>query len=529
MRRTLAQVKPDRFEDIVALVALYRPGPMDNIASFAARKHGREKVALPHPLLEPVLAETYGLIVYQEQVMQAAQILAGYSLGEADLLRRAMGKKKKDEMEAQRDRFVRGCVERGIGAAQAEGIFELIDKFAGYGFNKSHAAAYALLSYHTAWAKAHHPVEFFAASMEFERDNTDKLAVFVEDARRERVEVLPPCVNASAPGFTVEGGRLRYALAALKGVGERAMEALVAVRGARPFASLTDLAQRLDPTLLNKRVIESLAGAGALDAIEPNRAAAHALADALLAAAASAQEARQLGQGGLFGDASGTGSDVALAAPRDLRWSATQQAEQERQAFGFFFKGHPLDDWRHVLTAAGARSWAQACLLVPPAGGGRVSAVLAGVIEDCRWRTLSGGRRFLTASLSDASGGFEVAAWDAEPQEALHRALAEGAPVLVNATLTWREGESVPRAAAASVAPLAEVSRRLRASIEIELAAPTAALTLGQLPRGGRSALVARVRPRTGGVARVLLGEDFLPDAEFSAALRRAEGVTLLN
>jgi DNA polymerase-3 subunit alpha len=530
MRRTLAQVKPDRFEDIVALVSLYRPGPMDNIPSFAARKHGREAVSLPHPALEAVLGETYGLIVYQEQVMQAAQILAGYSLGEADLLRRAMGKKKKEEMDAQRARFVAGCVERGTEAPQAEAIFELIAKFAGYGFNKSHAAAYALLAYHTAWAKTHHPVEFYAASMDFDRDSTDKLALFVEDARRERVRVLPPCINASQPGFSVEAGAVRYGLAALKCVGERAMASVAAVRGDRPFASLSDFAQRVDHSLLNKRVIESLAGGGAFDAIHPNRAGAHALADAVLAAAGSAQQARQTGQRSFFGDSSESGEvTLALVAPRDLRWTAAQRAEQERDALGFFFEGHPLEDWRHVLVASKARSWAEAHATPPAAAGGRVAVVLAGVVENCRWRNADGGRRFLVADMSDASGAFEVSAWEPEPQDALQRALAESVPVLIHGALAWRDGQGDPRVSVTAAAPLPDIARRLRAAIEIELDAAANVEVLARLPRGGRAGLIARVRPHRGGLARVQLGEDFLPDAEFCAALRRAEGVKLLH
>ena len=530
MRRTLAQVRPDRFEDIVALVSLYRPGPMDNIPSFAARKQGREPVALPHPALKEVLGETYGLIVYQEQVMQAAQILAGYSLGEADLLRRAMGKKKKEEMDAQRARFVAGCVERGTEAVRAEAIFELIAKFAGYGFNKSHAAAYALLAYHTAWAKTHHPVEFYAASMDFDRDNTDKLALFVEDARRERVRVLPPCINASQPGFSVEAGAVRYGLAAIKGVGERAMASVVVARGARPFASLSDFAGRVDHSLLNKRVIESLAGAGAFDAIHPNRATAHALADAVLAAAGSAQQARQTGQRSFFGDDDERGgAGLALVAPRDLRWTAAQRAEQERDAMGFFFGGHPLEDWRHVLVASKARSWAEAHATPPAAAGGRVAVVLAGVVETVRWRNAAGGRRFLVAEMSDASGAYEVSAWEPGPQEALQRALADSVPVLIHGALAWRDGQGDPRVSVSAAAPLPDIARRLRATIEIELDSAASVPLLARLPRGGRAGLIVRVRPRRGGLARVQLGEDFLPDAEFCAALRRAEGVKLLH
>src|SRR5690349_2709850 len=240
MRRTLAAVRPTSFGDIIALVALYRPGPMDNIGMFGDRKNGRVAIEYPHPLLEGILAETYGIFVYQEQVMQAAQILAGYSLGEADLLRRAMGKKIKSEMDAQRARFVEGCgTHNKIPPAKANELFDLIDKFAGYGFNKSHAAAYALVAYHTAWLKAHHRPEFYAASMSFDMAQTDKLALFVEDMRRSGVDSLPPSINASRADFSVEGNAVRYALGALKGVGEKAMDALVAERArGGPYRSL---------------------------------------------------------------------------------------------------------------------------------------------------------------------------------------------------------------------------------------------------------------------------------------------------
>ena len=284
MRRTLAQVKPDRFGDIVALVSLYRPGPMEMIPTFARRKNGEELPDYLHSSLEGILKETYGVIIYQEQVMQIAQVLSGYSLGEADLLRRAMGKKIKSEMDAQKARFLDGARANGIERKKADFIFELVLKFAGYGFNKSHAAAYALIAYQTAWLKAHHPVEFFAASMAYDITNTDKLALFVDDMRRSGVRCLPPCINTSAADFSVEtqsdGLAVRYALAALKGVGEKAMETVVAERAAAgPFTSLAAFAKRVDPKLLNRRQLESLIAAGALDTIEANRAGVHSLAD----------------------------------------------------------------------------------------------------------------------------------------------------------------------------------------------------------------------------------------------------------
>src|SRR5204862_220997 len=282
MRRALTDMRPDRFEDIIALVALYRPGPMANIPTYCARKHRMEEPDYIHPKLEPVLRETFGVIVYQEQVMQAAQLLAGYSLGEAGLLRRAMGKKIRSEMQKQRSRFVSGCVERGIEQIQAETIFELLERFADYGFNKSHAAAYALVAYQTAYMKANYPVEFLAASMTLDLSNTEKLAEFRAEAQRLGIKVEPPSINRSGVGFEVDGNAVQYALSALKGVGRQAVDSIVEARGDKPFADLTDFARRINPRAVNKRVLESLAASGAFDTLEPNRARAHAAVDAMM-------------------------------------------------------------------------------------------------------------------------------------------------------------------------------------------------------------------------------------------------------
>ena len=526
MRRTLAQVKPDRFEDIVALVALYRPGPMDNIPSFAARKHGREKVDLPHPAMEEVLKDTYGLIVYQEQVMQAAQKLAGYSLGEADLLRRAMGKKIKSEMDAQKDRFCQGAAEFGIEPRRADAIFELIAKFAGYGFNKSHAAAYALLAYQTAWLKAHHPVEFYAASMAFDRHLTDKLAIFTDDARRLGVRILPPCVNRSEAGFTVEAGAVRYALAGLKGVGERAMEALTHARAAAPFVSLSDFAARIEPTLLNKRMVESLAAAGGFDAVEPNRAAAHALADTILVAAASAHEARTVGQQGLFGE--GGGVDFLPAAT--ARWTVSQQMSAERDACGFFLSGHPLDAYKSVLTAERVRTYAEVIDAGGPPSGGRSGATLAGLIEGCRWRTPPSGKRYLMIDLTDLGVGYTASCFDDGPQQDAERLCKEGQPVLIQAELLWREDEDAPRVAIRSLRPLTEVARRTPTKLDLALRHRAAADGLADLMRarrGGRTEIVARVALAGGGWAQLRLGRDFSADPDTLAALTQTPGVEI--
>src|SRR5262245_2803917 len=282
MRRALVDMRPDRFEDLIVLVALYRPGPMANIPTYCSRKLGHEMIEYLHPKLEPILAATYGIITYQEQVQQIARDLAGYSLGKADILRRAMGKKDKKEMASQRGDFISGAVERDIARADAEVIFDACAKFAEYGFNKSHSAPYALLTYQTAYMKANYPVEFLAASMTLDAGNTDKLSEFRSEAERLGIKVVPPSVNRSGVAFEVDGQTIHYSLAALKGVGTQAVEAIVAARGERPFTDLSDFATRINPRAVNKRVLESLAAAGAFDALESNRACVFAAVDAML-------------------------------------------------------------------------------------------------------------------------------------------------------------------------------------------------------------------------------------------------------
>ena len=530
MRRALTSVRPTAFGDIVALGALYRPGPMDNIPSFANRKHGREAVELLHPAMEPILRETYGIIVYQEQVMQIARSLAGYSLGEADLLRRAMGKKIHAEMVAQKERFAAGAAANGIDKTCASAIFDLVLKFANYGFNKSHAAAYALVSFQTAWLKTHHPVEFFAASMAYDITNTDRLAAFADDARRAGVTLLPPCINRSAADFTVEplaGGGLavRYALAALKNVGEKAMEAACDSRGDR-YASLPDFARRVDPRLLNKRQLESLIAAGCFDAIEPNRAGVHLLAEAILGTAQSAADARVSAQAALFGEATDRG--LAMIVPA-ATWTLAETMAQEKEAFGYYFSGHPVDGWQSLLDAHGARTHADVVGIEAPPGGGRLSCTMAGLIEATKWRTPQNGRsgKFLTVSLSDRSGQYEANCFDEAAQERIEALRSDAVAVLINAELAWREGEDVPRVTIRGVTPLVELARKARGRLVVRLADGGAVPALAGLinaARGrGRGELVAEV-PVAGGLARVTLGRDFLLDAELHAQLARRFG-----
>jgi DNA polymerase-3 subunit alpha len=525
MRRTLAQVRPSNFGDIIALVSLYRPGPMDNIPLFGDRKNGRVPIAYPHPMLEAVLKETYGIFVYQEQVMEAAKVLAGYSLGEADLLRRAMGKKIQSEMDAQRARFIEGAAKNDISPGKANELFDLIDKFAGYGFNKSHAAAYALVAYHTAWLKAHHPAEFFAASMSFDMAQTDKLALFVEDIRRSGVECLPPDVNSSEAAFSVEAGKVRYALGALKGVGEKAMDALVVERDAHgPFNSLDEFAERIDPRLLNRRQLESLAAAGAFDALNPDRPSIFMGAETILAHAASAHDQRTSGQHGLFGGASESGV-APIRLPRDSRWSLAERMTAERDAFGFYFSAHPVDAQRHLLAAHKVRSFADLSEL--PLSEGRSSATMAGLIESTRWRTSAKGRRYLMATISDASGQYEATAFDDEPSSDLERAAKAAACGLLTVELDRRPGEETPRVTIKRFQPLENLAKRARLQIDLrveDVALIPAVRRELETAKGGNGIVRATLAVSEGRQATLLLGRDFSLDADLAARLTRILG-----
>ncbi len=531
MRRTLSAVRPSNFGDIIALVSLYRPGPMDNIPSFGRRKQGTEEIVYPHALLEPILSETYGIFVYQEQVMQAAQVLAGFSLGGADLLRRAMGKKVKAEMDAQRAGFVEGCLSvNGIKKAEANALFDLIDKFAGYGFNKSHAAAYALLAYQTAWLKAHHPHEFYAASMCYDMALTDKLAIFVDDARRAGVTLLPPCVNASLADFDVQTNGeelgIRYALGALKSVGEGAMEKLVAERAAGRFASLDDIATRVDPRLLNKRQLETLAAAGGFDGIDPNRAGVHAVAETILAVAARTHSQKISGQGGLFGDSSHAGDTIKL--PASARWTLSQRMDQEKEAFGFYFSAHPVDRHAHLARNHGARNFGSLTELTIPDDGTRAGATMAVLVEDARWRTSARGKRYMMAQLSDPSGQFTATCFDDAVAADLEEAARVGGCGLITVELDRRPGEEAPRISVKRIQPFETLASTARFVLDVTVADPAAFAPLAALladHRGARGEVRATLTTPEG-EATILLGRDFLLDAELAGHVETLHGIT---
>jgi len=404
MRKALVEMKADRIEDLIALVALYRPGPMDNIPTYCRRKLGLEDPTYLHPGMEPWLRETHGIIVYQEQVMQVAQALSGYSLGEADMLRRAMGKKIKAEMDAQRDRFVKGAVDGGIKKDIASEIFDLLAKFADYGFNKSHAAAYAIVAFQTAYLKANYPVEFLAASMTLDMGNTDKLSEFRRDAERLGIKVERPAINQSGVEFDVADGKIFYALGAIKGVGTAAVESLVAARqSAGPFRDLADLARRIDTRLVNRRTLEALIAAGALDELEADRARAVAALDGMLALSNRTRDEAAAGQFDLLG---GGVVQEAFRIPQVEPWAPAEKLRREHEAVGFFLSGHPLDDYEHVLKRLRVQRYADFAQTVKVNGTG-VGKVAVSVIDKSERRTKSGSKMGIV-NLSDPSGQFEA-------------------------------------------------------------------------------------------------------------------------
>jgi DNA polymerase-3 subunit alpha len=408
MRDLGVKMRVDNFEQIIALVALFRPGPMENIPKYLACLHGLEERDFMHPKLEPVLRDTYGVMIYQEQVMQAAQVLSGYTLGGADLLRRAMGKKIQSEMDAQRDMFVKGAAEHsGVSAEQANGIFDKIDKFAGYGFNKAHSAGYALISYWTAWLKANHPLEFMAASMTLDQGNTDKLSVFRQECARMGIPVLPPDVNESSFEFTVEGKAIRYSLAALKGVGIQAVMDIKAERDKNgPFKDVFDFAERLDPKALNKKTMEALSTAGAFDAFGLTRAGAYESAEMIIRYCQNMNADKMSGQAGLFMAGAGGMSANRPPLPKTHEWDHLDKLRHEFEAVGFYLSAHPLDSQRALLKRMGVlfTTDLQSRLQYRPNFKGYMAGVLLKKVEKVSVKT---GNKYAFLQMSDPGGVFE--------------------------------------------------------------------------------------------------------------------------
>ncbi len=533
MKAALRELKPDCFEDIIAMVSLYRPGPMDNIPRYIAVKHGREDPAYLHPKLEPILKETNGVIIYQEQVMQIARDLAGYSLGGADLLRRAMGKKIKAEMDQQREVFVTGAVARGLPDGLANTIFDQVAKFASYGFNKSHAAAYALLAYQTAYVKAHHPLAFFAAAMTMDRGNHARLANAREEMVRLGIPLLGPDVNRSGVMFAIETvdredgtrgpGAVRFALAAIKGVGEQAMAALVDERDANgPFADLFDLAARLGPKVLNRRLLEGLIRAGALDGFGPNRAVHLAAIDAALRYGAAMADAQVADQAGLFDH---FGADVAIPRPKlpDVApLPQLQVLEEEHAVLGFFLSAHPLDGCRAALDRIGVAAIAE---LVPLVTDGRQRIVkLAGIVTAKQERNGARGR-FAFVTLSDPSGQVEITVYG--DLLAQVRELFEKTDPLVLHVEARADGDDL-RLIAQDAVPMAEALDGTASWVEIEVDLAERAVidrVLAKLsPAAQGAARVRLVVPGAEPTERVVLQ---LPDTAVLAFAQRADVAAL--
>jgi DNA polymerase III subunit alpha len=411
VRDCLKRLKPDRFEDIMAMTALYRPGPMDNIPTYINRKHGEEPVDYLHPMLEPILKETHGVIIYQEQVLQIAQVMAGYSLGQADILRKAMGKKDKAIMAKQQAEFVAGAVKKGVARDEAAYIFELVDKFAGYGFNKAHTAAYAHVAYYTAYLKANFREEFLAASMTLDMGNTEKLSMYTAEAKKSGIDILLPCINASEVDFLAEPpgagqphGAIRYSLAALKNIGAQAVESIVTERTDRgPFKDLADVAGRLNTKTLNKRALETLAAAGAFDALEANRALVTANVESLLAFASRQAENKAQGTSDLFGGGAAERPQLDLRPTK--AWLPMERLQREFEAVGFFLSGHPLDAYATILPKLGIVSFTE---LDARAERGVVAGRLAGIVVSIRERRSQKGNKFAFALFSEPTGQFEA-------------------------------------------------------------------------------------------------------------------------
>jgi DNA polymerase III subunit alpha len=508
MRDYLRKLQPNRFEDIIAMNALYRPGPMENIPRYIAVKHGEEKPDYLHPALVDILKETHGIMIYQEQVMQIAQVLAGYTLGGADLLRRAMGKKIQSEMDAQRKSFVEGAVARGVAPGKAEQIFDQMAKFAGYGFNKSHAAAYGLVAYQTAYLKANYPVEFLAASMTLDLGNTDKLNHFRQELGRLGIALLPPDINRSEVAFSVEADpktgkpAIRYALAAVKGVGQQAMRELVAERAAHgPYKDLFDFARRLDTKSFNRRQFENLVKAGAFECLNPNRAQSFAAADLLLRQASRAAEERVTKQENLF-----AGVDPGFAARPSLPvvadWPPVERLQHEFDAIGFYLSSHPLDPYAKSLERAGVLRWVD--LPVALAANGSTRFRLAGIVIGKKERTSARGNRFAFVQLSDNSGAFEVTVFSEVLAQT--RGVLEGGQPLVVTVDVRREEENL-RLTVQKIEPLDTIVAQAAAGLRIFVAEAEA------LPR-----LKSVISREAGGRGRVTIVLD-LPSREIEMAL----------
>ncbi len=541
MMDALRRMKPTCIEDIVALVALYRPGPMENIPTYCEVKNGLKEISSVHPLIDHILAETQGIIVYQEQVMQIAQVMAGYSLGGADLLRRAMGKKIKEAMDAERPKFEKGAGENGVDAKKASEVFDLLEKFANYGFNKSHAAAYAVVSYQTAWLKANHPVEFMAGVMNCDLHLTEKLAVYADEVRRSTdrgglgIEIVPPCVNRSQPTFSVRDGCVVYALGALKNVGVEAMRLITDARDeggqTKPFVNLHDFARRVDLKRVGKRPLEMLARAGAFDQLDGNRRRVFGALDALTAYSAAIHEQRNSNQVSLFGEAGEDLPEPRLTATED--WLPAERLGEEFAAVGFYLSGHPLDDYMVALKRKGVMTLEEVTRKVERAPA---VAKMAGIVASRQERKSAKGNRFAFVQLSDTTGQYEVTMFS-DTLEASRDHLETGSRVIVTVEATY-ESEQL-KLLARGVTPIdnaiADVtSAGLRVFVDAPEAIPAVAGVLDRARqdkklRGGGPVMFRLMSPDLPGEVELTVGEDYPVTPQIKGAIKSLGGVVMVE
>ena len=532
MMDALRRMKPTSIEDIIALVALYRPGPMENIPKYCEVKNGLSERDHLHPSIDHILDETQGIIVYQEQVMQIAQEMAGYSLGGADLLRRAMGKKIQAAMDAEKPKFLAGAAKNGVDKKKATEVWDLLDKFANYGFNKSHAAAYAVVSYQTAWLKANHPVEFMAGVMNCDLHLTDKLAVYAEEIRRNLgLEILPPCVNTSMPLFSVSEGRVVYGLGALKNVGAEAMKLISEARGDKPFVNLFDVARRVDLKRIGKRPMEMLARAGAFDALDPNRHRVFASLDALVGYSAAVHEQRNSNQVSLFGEAGDDLPEPRLSPVDD--WLPNERLSQEHIAIGFYLSGHPLDDYMGPLKRKGILTVADVAVRAERAP---LVAKLAGSVASRQERKSARGNRFAFVQLSDPSGLYEVTLFS-DVLELARDYLEPGQNVVLSVEATMETDQL--KLLARSVVPIDAVAADAGGmGLRVFIDEPSAIATVAALLERATAEAKTRARgpvqmclmaPDLPGEVEISLGDQYHLTPQIKGALKSLGGVVTVE